>query len=208
MSGHLLSGPYKGSVLQNDLESFLHVLLYIAIKYFKHNCPLADVDLFMSLFFDGATFTESSGWVSGGRKMLVMETGSLNLFCGMPFVFGDHKSYPMNVIIGQFLSWFKAYYAVERARRSNTEEALEGPYHQPCNELDPVMKKLVAMTKALERPAISPATYTSPLASDDNELLAANISNHDSMLGVFMSWFQIESIIFWPGDDRVNQDQE
>ncbi|EPQ50652.1 hypothetical protein GLOTRDRAFT_66780, partial [Gloeophyllum trabeum ATCC 11539] len=62
MSGHLLQKPWKLHELQDDLESFMHVLIYEAIRYLPHNCT--DVGGFVKNFFDIAT--KSGNVITGG----------------------------------------------------------------------------------------------------------------------------------------------
>ncbi|EPQ50704.1 hypothetical protein GLOTRDRAFT_66831, partial [Gloeophyllum trabeum ATCC 11539] len=50
MSGYLLQTPWKSHDLQDDLESFMHVLIYEAVRYLSHNCT--DVGGFVWHFFD------------------------------------------------------------------------------------------------------------------------------------------------------------
>ncbi|EPQ50689.1 hypothetical protein GLOTRDRAFT_13566, partial [Gloeophyllum trabeum ATCC 11539] len=62
MSAFLLQKPWKSHELQDDLESFMHVLIYEAIRYLPHNCT--DVGVFVKNFFDIAS--KSGNVITGG----------------------------------------------------------------------------------------------------------------------------------------------
>ncbi|KAH9949650.1 hypothetical protein B0H21DRAFT_889526 [Amylocystis lapponica] len=76
LSAMSLNDKYKQIVLQDDLESFFHVLLYMAIQYLPSNCP--DVDKFIESFFDGASITDGD-YTCGSTKMYAMENGKIRI---------------------------------------------------------------------------------------------------------------------------------
>ncbi|KAI0629397.1 hypothetical protein C8Q77DRAFT_285190 [Trametes polyzona] len=63
MSASALRDTNKRIIVQDDMESFFHVLLYLAIRYLPHNCP--NVGDFISKFFDG--YEEVAGVYYGGH---------------------------------------------------------------------------------------------------------------------------------------------
>ncbi|KAH9949651.1 hypothetical protein B0H21DRAFT_819824 [Amylocystis lapponica] len=76
LSAASLNDKYKQMVLQDDLESFFHVLLYMAIQHLPSNCP--DVDKFIESFFEGASITDGE-YTCGEAKMSAMENGVIRI---------------------------------------------------------------------------------------------------------------------------------
>ncbi|KAH9889421.1 hypothetical protein C8Q73DRAFT_793618 [Cubamyces lactineus] len=74
MSASALAQPSKRILVQDDMESFFHLLVYYAIRFLPHNCP--DVGRFMDLYFDG--HEDLNGVIYGGEKKLnTMKYGQL-----------------------------------------------------------------------------------------------------------------------------------
>lgn len=73
MSAILMSTPGRCD-LEDDLEAFFHVLLYMGVRYLKHN--FVDVGGFMSKFFDDANYHD--GRMSCGTfKMATMRSAEI-----------------------------------------------------------------------------------------------------------------------------------
>ncbi|KAI0333035.1 hypothetical protein GY45DRAFT_1245657, partial [Cubamyces sp. BRFM 1775] len=51
MSANALRHPSKRIIVQDDMESLFHLLLYKAIRYLPHNC--SEVGRFVEKYFDG-----------------------------------------------------------------------------------------------------------------------------------------------------------
>ncbi|KAI0359590.1 hypothetical protein OH77DRAFT_1395667, partial [Trametes cingulata] len=64
MSASSLMNTSKRIIVQDDMESFFHLLLYFAIRYLPHNC--GDVGRFMDSYFDGHELED--GVYYGGEK--------------------------------------------------------------------------------------------------------------------------------------------
>ncbi|KAH9950845.1 hypothetical protein B0H21DRAFT_706122 [Amylocystis lapponica] len=75
-----LNDKYKQMVLQDDLESFFHVLLYMAIQYLPSNC--SDVEKFIEDFFEAARISGNE-YTCGGDKWTAMYTGLLETSVGI-----------------------------------------------------------------------------------------------------------------------------
>ncbi|KAH9950842.1 hypothetical protein B0H21DRAFT_462975 [Amylocystis lapponica] len=141
LSAASLNDKYKQMVLQDDLESFFHVLLYMAIRYLPSNCP--DVENFIERFFEGAGITAGE-YVCGEAKMSAMENGVIRINAArqqLRFYLPDEDSsndtasppdlpayatafshetirvrlaHPINDIFSTLLLWFSAYYEERR----------------------------------------------------------------------------------------------
>ncbi|KAH9942012.1 hypothetical protein B0H21DRAFT_793702, partial [Amylocystis lapponica] len=79
LSAASLQDKYKEIVLQDDLESFFHVLLYNAIQYLRSNCR--DVRTFIQRFFEAAMI-ENGEYICGSAKRTAMKWGEIELPTG------------------------------------------------------------------------------------------------------------------------------
>lgn len=76
MSANSLSNPWRVIAVEDEMESFFHLLLFYAIRYLPHNCK--DVGMFMEEYFDG--FTKENGqYFCGLAKSRAMTSGSITL---------------------------------------------------------------------------------------------------------------------------------
>ncbi|OBZ73659.1 hypothetical protein A0H81_06278 [Grifola frondosa] len=94
MSAHILNDMYRPPSIQDELESFLHVLLYYAIRY---------------------THCANGEYKCGGFKRRIMKNGVATLFGDEDtlITFGDPtQEHPLNSLIRTLLQWFGAYYRV------------------------------------------------------------------------------------------------
>ncbi|CDO77506.1 hypothetical protein BN946_scf184912.g5 [Trametes cinnabarina] len=83
-SAMALDNPTKRIIVQDDIESFFHLLLYFAIRYLPHNCD--NVGDFMDRYFDG--YREVNGEYYGGeKKLLCMKLGLLTTPGAIPLEF-------------------------------------------------------------------------------------------------------------------------
>ncbi|KAI0333047.1 hypothetical protein GY45DRAFT_376152 [Cubamyces sp. BRFM 1775] len=75
MSANALRHPHKRILVQDDMESLFHLLLYYAVRFLPHNW--SDVGRFMDVYFDG--HEDQDGVTYGGEKKLVtMRMGKLS----------------------------------------------------------------------------------------------------------------------------------
>ncbi|KAI0776263.1 hypothetical protein BD413DRAFT_708959, partial [Trametes elegans] len=76
LSVNALDDPTKTIVIEDELESFFHVLLYMAIRLLHHNFDDYYVPQFLREYFDGYT-PVITGSTSGMLKTGVMKTGEV-----------------------------------------------------------------------------------------------------------------------------------
>ncbi|KAI0916047.1 hypothetical protein AcW1_009422 [Taiwanofungus camphoratus] len=112
-SAMLLENPWKAAEIQDELESFFHVLLYNGVRFLRHNCT--DVGEFMHEFFDAAALQDGR-YTCGERKWTAVRYGEVTSGrkCEK-LVFKDDDDgdeHPLNNILKILLQWFRAYYAV------------------------------------------------------------------------------------------------
>ncbi|KZT27189.1 hypothetical protein NEOLEDRAFT_1240481 [Neolentinus lepideus HHB14362 ss-1] len=104
MSGALLQSPSKVHTLADDLESFIHVLIYESLRFLDSNCEsVAD---FNKEYFDSSIISE--GVVKGGdAKILAIYRRRLTKGDGSQLIIkNDH----ITTIISEAFSWFRALY--------------------------------------------------------------------------------------------------
>ncbi|KAI0365606.1 hypothetical protein BV20DRAFT_728976 [Pilatotrama ljubarskyi] len=78
MSARALNNHTKTIVTQDELESFFHVLIYIAIRLLPHNCDDADVPQLLYDYFDDYA-PHSTGHRCGPTKYGAMRSGNITL---------------------------------------------------------------------------------------------------------------------------------
>ncbi|KDQ59800.1 hypothetical protein JAAARDRAFT_56762 [Jaapia argillacea MUCL 33604] len=112
MSAALLRDGKKPAVLQDDLESFFHVLLFNAVKFLKNSCQ--DIPGFITDFFESYTLTKDR--CLGGRgKYDAFEHNKLQYPVDEPpWTFDSH---PLKSLTTTILSWFHNHYKVQEARK-------------------------------------------------------------------------------------------
>ncbi|RPD71860.1 hypothetical protein L226DRAFT_490826, partial [Lentinus tigrinus ALCF2SS1-7] len=126
MSAHALNDRFRPIVVADELEAFLHVLLYYAIRFLSHNCTA--VGQFLHLYFDD--YTDGNGQFNCGQmKYGAMRTGVIDLAllrskseedkgkksAVEPLRFykpGSTAKHPIQTILEALLLWFNAYYAL------------------------------------------------------------------------------------------------
>ncbi|KDQ59769.1 hypothetical protein JAAARDRAFT_153806 [Jaapia argillacea MUCL 33604] len=117
MSGSLLSNLGKQQILQDDLESFFHVLLYNAVTYLRSNC--SNVRAFVADFFDSYYLGVNDECKGGRGKIGAFRIGKiLPLDEEPPLTFLPEKT-PLNHLLDTLVDWFSHYYTVQ-ARPSQT----------------------------------------------------------------------------------------
>ncbi|CDO78197.1 hypothetical protein BN946_scf184974.g5 [Trametes cinnabarina] len=76
LSAHALAHPSKNIDIEDEMESFFHVLLYYAIRYLPTNCPSHALTPFMYEYFDGYT-KDGDNYAASVTKHHAMKHGEL-----------------------------------------------------------------------------------------------------------------------------------
>ncbi|KAI0645268.1 hypothetical protein C8Q79DRAFT_927481 [Trametes meyenii] len=134
MSVNALNKHTKPIVIQDELESFFHVLLYLCIRFLYHNLDDSSVPQFMRDYFDDFA-PHKTGYRCGPRKDKVITSGTLDLspyneeldeslhfLC--PTKPGDttqSPTHPIDDVFATLLSWFSAHYTIE-ARKDKSKK--------------------------------------------------------------------------------------
>lgn len=200
MSVAILTDIFKIVEIPDDLESFLYVLLYYAIRYLRSNCD--DVGDWIEAFFDSYTLSRDGSYTCGEKKATTLKyfgelrTGSSKL------TFGE----PMDELFDSLFQSFKAYYAV-KLYDSMSQALPSAPSHGPSNApmtsglapsldytpitVDYQLKKKTKVTRRNNH-------YYAPSELDREQ--AENVADHDGMLALLID---LTNKTGWPLDDKV-----
>ncbi|KAH9922033.1 hypothetical protein B0H21DRAFT_177150 [Amylocystis lapponica] len=126
----ILNDKYKPVTLQDDLESFFHVLLYYSIRFFASNCR--NVAGFVEQFFDQVD-SQNGVAVCGRTKTLAMVNGRVVVPTRLGYLHNlrlyyeeSLQNHPLNTVVCELLAWFGAYYELD----SLEKEEGRGPQDQ------------------------------------------------------------------------------
>ncbi|OSD00271.1 hypothetical protein PYCCODRAFT_1414665 [Trametes coccinea BRFM310] len=168
-SAMALDNPKKRIVVQDDMESFLHLMLYYAIRFLPHNCR--NVGKFMDEYFDGQL--EEDGVYYGGEKKLNAMTGgkltthgtSLTFYKPTPPTPQDvsrerslvrpespiqsttirRDPHPINGVFVDFLARIEAHYKLFYTARPKKDPA---PDDAPIDALDPSLLDIAEFVRS------------------------------------------------------------
>ncbi|CDO78194.1 hypothetical protein BN946_scf184974.g2 [Trametes cinnabarina] len=197
MSVHTLSKPEAQVQIADELESFLHIMIYCAIRYLPHTCD--DVGEFMYSFFDDGRLVEEAEYTCGYFKRSVMKEGQLHDLAGKRILFlrtprppkpKDRSTttkkmtlqpHPIGGLIMTLLQWFSARY---RLLPLEVDDDVDW-------EVDPL-----------------PANFavTSFLDQGRTEQLAKLLMSHREMRALLNDTYDMEGG-FWPGPEDRQRDQ-
>ncbi|KAI1784568.1 hypothetical protein LXA43DRAFT_1122363 [Ganoderma leucocontextum] len=146
MSVHSVQHPGRPLSIPDELESFLHVLLYLAIRYLRSNLPSPGI--FVGHYFDSSGRDKEGRMLCGITKQQIVYNGQL-LFNQEPVNFlpdpqpsSEHAEppsanplppSPLNHLIAKLLSHFKAHYDVRKYNAATAAEKLASLYDVTIN---------------------------------------------------------------------------
>ena len=118
MSAALLSRDQLIVGIADELESFLHVLIYYAVRYLEiANCDHLTIANYLHTYFNIYGVYDGT-YVCGDKKYNTVTQGKLSLSSGKELEFGS----PLDSLFAEILPWFKARYAVlsnDRSQKAN-----------------------------------------------------------------------------------------
>ncbi|KAI0365593.1 hypothetical protein BV20DRAFT_1115794 [Pilatotrama ljubarskyi] len=219
MSARALNNSAKEITIEDELESFFHVLLFFAIRYLPHNCP--NVGAFMYDYFDDYRST-TERFTCGAFKLLCMVDGCLVLTregdkdnsktllkffwqspednCPAEF---QPELHPLNDILTTVLTWIQAHYALTKTEKVDTRTET-GPSNGSKRQA-PVAEGEVVFAKrkrnAVAAPAAPVVKRTPEQIRVELEDDARNLRTHDALLDLIET--SISSVV-WPGADKTS----
>ncbi|KAH9943851.1 hypothetical protein B0H21DRAFT_864972 [Amylocystis lapponica] len=211
LSAMSLINKHKKIVLQDDLESFFHVLLYMAIKFIPSNCD--DIGSFIERFFEAA-IRHKGEYVCGSDKMNAMQNGRITVRISgagyamtVPLKFVESEvEYPMNELIDILLQWFSAYYREEQARHMSQANSA-GSSRKPSPTPSIMPTAYLSMFDGLPLPSeadLASLICTLQVLPGRDAELAANLSSHEKIRNLFLGFTQC--LDNWPLPDTGKMD--
>lgn len=206
LSARALNLPDSEIVIQDELESVLHVLLYMAIRFLPHNCAKDNVGALLYYFFDDCHAIDKK-LRCGMTKMHSMKTGEISWWQDTSEVIlefywqpGSSVMHPIGELLGELLVWFKAYYVVTNSG--------PGPSDRPPLQAKPVRSTAAnsslvhrvdvaalfgqkSSRTALAQSAPKPTGNT----TKTNQRIADKLRNHVAMIELFQMYIDEKS---WP----------
>ncbi|KAI9065707.1 hypothetical protein FKP32DRAFT_1590361 [Trametes sanguinea] len=210
LSVGMLSGKPKPVEISDELESFLHVLLYYAVRYLHSTCP--DAGEFIESYFD-AYIRQNGAFTCGKKKEDTIKDAILEYKRNQPLEFQS----PLDMVFGEILRWFKGHYKVVNYNEVQAKTAQMRPPPVPpvehsksdtetlLGDATPedtrAKSDRVAQLKAMVAGKWNRARVVRPLKpSAEEEEDAALLSTHDSMLGIL---YQAYDSPQWDPEDKV-----
>ncbi|KAI0631793.1 hypothetical protein C8Q77DRAFT_1272687 [Trametes polyzona] len=140
MSAATLNDHGKAIEVADELESFVHVLLYYGVRYLRSNCK--DVGAFIEDYFDSHHYTNGK-YLCGKKKKEVVQMGQGLTLEGQDDVILEFVSAPLNSLIETLLVRVHAHYVVEAFKAYETTQVQQPsalapalPVHPPPSEED------------------------------------------------------------------------
>ncbi|KAJ2987267.1 hypothetical protein NUW54_g9474 [Trametes sanguinea] len=203
MSVHIQDHPEAQVQIADELESFLHVMIYCAIRYLPHTC--VDVGRFMYTYFDdGERRQQESEYTCGLLKGVIMEKGALITPDRVPITF--FRSAPVT----------DSKKSSTASKKRPSAPPPPPPPPPPPHPINHVISKLLPMFSARYR--IAPdrsadpldafatgrfsSSFQPPLQQQQGEPIES-AETHSAMLDL-LNMASEEAAPLWPGrEDRV-----
>ncbi|CDO76136.1 hypothetical protein BN946_scf184332.g6 [Trametes cinnabarina] len=206
LSVGMLSGKPKAVEIPDELESFVHVLLYYAVRYLRSNCPNGAG--FLDTYFDAYT-VQNGVFTCGQKKESTLKDALLEIQRDVPLEFAS----PLDDVFGELLPLFKAYYKVVTYEHVESEAkkmlpppiVAQGPPKADgdsppppafLEDRDPSelanLKSLLAPHRKKKRKVRS----LKPTAEEEDD--AALLADHDAMLSILAG--AVDSLEWSPRD--------
>lgn len=206
MSARALSGQFSG--IPDDLESFLHVILWYSIRFLPHNCK--NVGGFKFRFFDDACFYDGES-TAGWTKLRAMGEGVITLdtsqTAASQLVFFDKITKKPHFILGfieHSLALIKVYYSATRHFRfffSHDSEEIHTPTN-PAARQDTSSDALKVLPSTSKGPASDDPVSEGPIAppQKSSQKPAHQLHDHTAFAKVFKRWLDKP----WPENDKTS----
>ncbi|KAI0363442.1 hypothetical protein BV20DRAFT_144055 [Pilatotrama ljubarskyi] len=213
LSVGMLAQKPKAPGIPDELESFLYVILYHAVRYLNSNCE--NPGAYLEAFFDAYTEVTKEVYTCGLAKLITVETrGRLEVQVGSPDLLKFDS--PLDTLFEQLLPWFKAHYKVRnyRDRQTKAMESADAPrspevddnsFSSPPSSPSPKRDGVLPDVELDEDALSELAPETEPQLLDDvptarDELYASYVATHQFMVGVLARLHKSKS---WQTSDKV-----
>ncbi|KAI0827900.1 hypothetical protein BC628DRAFT_1317480 [Trametes gibbosa] len=231
MSVNSLMNHSKAITIPDELESFFHVTVYNAVRMLCHNCPRAEVPQFLHDYFDEYTPHTTRVSTCGAMKSIAINNGHIdiqryrpqtddkeaeyvNVGADLWFFWSTGNSpgapvHPLNGIFKELLSWFSAYYTLQRdynvtaSAPRNKQTQNHGRVSRPKEKMSDRFKHLIGT--AGDSHQQKHAQPDAVKARTDLEHRAKNLETHAPMILLLTEAIDNQD---WPEDDRAHEDKK
>ena len=210
MSAYLLLNPTVPTSIADELEAFLHVLIYGCVRRLRSNLPT--IHAFIEDYFAGSSYDplyEQASCPSAKRESVV--SGRILKMTTRPIVFATpdgkvSQKHPLNALISVLLSVFHSRYVVsewEDESKMFPVRSFGGQSNHP-EVWDNVRTGYPEAFRGTSKRAKIQPRQIKPLAP---EILAdvAALEDHAMILDIFYSYARADN---WPADDVVPDRQD
>ena len=198
----------KAIEIPDELESFLHVLIYDASRFVSHSLTRLQTHAFYRSYFDGQSLGVDGSATCSVVKRTVVETAKLNAE-NVPIVFGATRSHPLNSLLSELLVLFKSrlivYLEDNEAREASPEAATSASEIQDnVDEADAMLMGDVG-GQAASRGAAPKTVQEGQTESVTPEMreLARQLETHEHVMMVISDWLAKGA---WPKRDTHEDD--
>lgn len=211
MSALALNKPEKPITITDELESFFHVLLYIAIRFLPHNCAERNVGKLLYAYFDDFEDTDK-GYGCGMAKLSSMRRGFVTFVQDgdeeiLTFGWqegGETVTHPINYIFLEILVWLKAHYAIahppKKSANPTTSNTAKASFSSQGTRQRMTQTWLGHPVPPVRNAAQSKKASVVSLEERDN---AKKLLTHDAMGQLLLGYLNGERGHEWPQDDKV-----
>ncbi|KAH9884202.1 hypothetical protein C8Q73DRAFT_669856 [Cubamyces lactineus] len=180
--GMLTENP-KTVEIPDELESYLHVLLYFAVRYLHSNCK--DPTSFIENYFDSYTYEDGVYTCSARKQHVIKISGRLETGNRVPLIFDS----PIDDIFARLLPLFKAHYKVQDYLKAKEKPAVTAgsttsPLLAPPPALAPLRSssKLAALREQMANEPEQCEDDVDDAPTVQEEKNARRVTNHNVML--------------------------
>ncbi|TBU26673.1 hypothetical protein BD311DRAFT_698081 [Dichomitus squalens] len=229
MSIRSVAYPHRPLGIPDELESFLHVIIFLAVRLVHSNCGLHMVHAFITKYFDDAeqhwdgrpicseTKVQAikQAVIRSGDTPIAFLTGEETLDeANQPLEGDGEPRHPLRDLLAELLKLFQARYAVEEweARSAQVARAKE----TATGSLPSRQSTIASRDGAFQRPpselepfdiepedATTADVFSGPTEpSDKTYLEAQKLDSHLAVLQVFKRYVDNPRFV-WPLDDKV-----
>ncbi|OJT07892.1 hypothetical protein TRAPUB_1215, partial [Trametes pubescens] len=213
MSAAALEAPRKQIGVEDELESFFHVLLFLAIRFLRHNCD--NVAAFVHAYFDDFSTFNTGHYGCGAMKMLCMANGRIAIKMDggvvslLEFIWPppagnpaevDARSHPLNELMQTILGWLQAHYSLMPVAntRANSPTA---PVPAAAEESDEEEVLLLAGKPPRDPMELEHGQPSAPVSREAQEALAQKLYTHQAMLELLEG--ALHGTTKWPPSDKT-----
>lgn len=182
-----LDDPRKKILVQDELESFFHALLYMAIRFFPHNCK--NVGAFIYDYFEDYLQLSNKEYRCGPAKKKAINDGYIDLlnqrvgsYERLVFSLPESNTpHPINEVITDLLSWFSAYYRLNQKEDplfSLSDHEASGPLPQSTRKDTSTKRRELGIHSDSDEPD---GSESSDSESEEEDVTTSNLKQERRM---------------------------